>query len=95
MPEKDSAEKAVRDIRRKTRRKFSAEEAIWPHTGTTRSVAKYIKSLGARRVRFPPSEQLLTRAYACGPRIISVRAALGSRGPEPSRRRSANLPKLG
>jgi len=28
MPEKDSAEKAVRDIRRKTRRKFSAEEKI-------------------------------------------------------------------
>jgi transposase len=26
MPQKDSAEKAVRDIRRKTRRKFSAEE---------------------------------------------------------------------
>jgi len=28
MPQKDSAEKAVRDIRRKTRRKFSAEEKI-------------------------------------------------------------------
>jgi transposase len=28
MPPKDSAEKAVRDIRRKTRRKFSAEEKI-------------------------------------------------------------------
>jgi transposase len=28
VPEKDSAEKAVRDIRRKTRRKFSAEEKI-------------------------------------------------------------------
>jgi len=28
MPEKDSAEKAVREIRRKTRRKFSAEEKI-------------------------------------------------------------------
>jgi transposase len=28
MPEKGSAEKAVRDIRRKTRRKFSAEEKI-------------------------------------------------------------------
>jgi transposase len=28
MPEKNSAEKAVRDIRRKTRRKFSAEEKI-------------------------------------------------------------------
>ena len=26
MTQKDSAEKAVRDIRRKTRRKFSAEE---------------------------------------------------------------------
>ena len=28
MPQKDSAEKAIRDIRRKTRRKFSAEEKI-------------------------------------------------------------------
>ena len=28
MSQKDSAEKAVRDIRRKTRRKFSAEEKI-------------------------------------------------------------------
>jgi hypothetical protein len=28
MPQKDSAEKAARDIRRKTRRKFSAEEKI-------------------------------------------------------------------
>ena len=28
MPQKDSAENAVRDIRRKTRRKFSAEEKI-------------------------------------------------------------------
>ena len=28
MPQKDSAEKAVRDIRRKTRQKFSAEEKI-------------------------------------------------------------------
>jgi transposase len=28
MPQNDSAEKAVRDIRRKTRRKFSAEEKI-------------------------------------------------------------------
>jgi transposase-like protein len=28
MPQKDSAEKAVRDIRRKTGRKFSAEEKI-------------------------------------------------------------------
>jgi transposase len=28
MFQKDSAEKAVRDIRRKTRRKFSAEEKI-------------------------------------------------------------------
>ncbi len=28
MPQKDSAEKAVRDIRRKTRRKFSAEEKM-------------------------------------------------------------------
>jgi transposase len=28
MPQKESAEKAVRDIRRKTRRKFSAEEKI-------------------------------------------------------------------
>ncbi len=28
MPQKDSAEKAVRDIRRKTRRQFSAEEKI-------------------------------------------------------------------
>jgi hypothetical protein len=28
VPQKDSAEKAVRDIRRKTRRKFSAEEKI-------------------------------------------------------------------
>ena len=28
MTQKDSAEKAVRDIRRKTRRKFSAEEKI-------------------------------------------------------------------
>jgi transposase len=28
MPQKDSAEKAIRDIRRKTRRKFSAEENI-------------------------------------------------------------------
>ena len=28
MEKKDSAEKAVRDIRRKTRRKFSAEEKI-------------------------------------------------------------------
>ena len=28
MPQKDSAEKAVRDIRRKTRRKFAAEEKI-------------------------------------------------------------------
>jgi transposase-like protein len=28
MPEKDSAEKGVREIRRKTRRKFSAEEKI-------------------------------------------------------------------
>ena len=28
MPQKDSAEKAVRDVRRKTRRKFSAEEKI-------------------------------------------------------------------
>ncbi len=28
MPQKASAEKAVRDIRRKTRRKFSAEEKI-------------------------------------------------------------------
>jgi hypothetical protein len=28
MPQKDSAEKAVRDIHRKTRRKFSAEEKI-------------------------------------------------------------------
>ena len=28
MPQKDPAEKAVRDIRRKTRRKFSAEEKI-------------------------------------------------------------------
>jgi len=28
MPQKDSAEKAVRDIRRKTRRRFSAEEKI-------------------------------------------------------------------
>ena len=28
MPEKDSAEKAVREIRRKTRRKFFAEEKI-------------------------------------------------------------------
>jgi hypothetical protein len=28
MPQKDSAEKAVRDIRRKTHRKFSAEEKI-------------------------------------------------------------------
>ena len=28
MPEKDSAEKAIRDIRRKTRRKFSSEEKI-------------------------------------------------------------------
>ena len=28
MPQKDSAKKAVRDIRRKTRRKFSAEEKI-------------------------------------------------------------------
>ena len=28
MAQKDSAEKAVRDIRRKTRRKFSAEEKI-------------------------------------------------------------------
>jgi transposase len=28
MLQKDSAEKAVRDIRRKTRRKFSAEEKI-------------------------------------------------------------------
>jgi transposase len=28
MPQKDSAEKVVRDILRKTRRKFSAEEKI-------------------------------------------------------------------
>ena len=28
MEKKDSAEKAVRDIRRKTRRRFSAEEKI-------------------------------------------------------------------
>jgi transposase-like protein len=28
VPQKDSAEKAIRDIRRKTRRKFSAEEKI-------------------------------------------------------------------
>lgn len=28
MPRKDSAEKAVRDIRRETRRKFSTEEKI-------------------------------------------------------------------
>jgi hypothetical protein len=28
MPKKESAEKAVRDIRRKTRRRFSAEEKI-------------------------------------------------------------------
>ena len=28
MPQKDSADKAIRDIRRKTRRKFSAEEKI-------------------------------------------------------------------
>jgi hypothetical protein len=28
MPEKEPAEKAVRDIRRKTRRRFSAEEKI-------------------------------------------------------------------
>jgi transposase len=28
MTQKDSAERAVRDIRRKTRRKFSAEEKI-------------------------------------------------------------------
>jgi hypothetical protein len=31
MPQKDSAEKAVRDIRRKTRRKFSAEGALDRH----------------------------------------------------------------
>jgi transposase-like protein len=28
MPKKETAEKAVRDIRRKTRRRFSAEEKI-------------------------------------------------------------------
>ena len=32
MPQKDSAEKAVRDIRRKTRRKFSAEEKMQPRS---------------------------------------------------------------
>ncbi len=33
MQQKDSAEKDVRDIRRKTRRKFSAEEAIRKRSG--------------------------------------------------------------
>jgi len=37
MPQKDSAEKAVRDIHRKTRRKFSAEEKIRIVLGCLRS----------------------------------------------------------
>jgi hypothetical protein len=33
MPQKDSAEKAIRDIRRKARRKFSAEEKTASYSG--------------------------------------------------------------
>ena len=53
MEKKDSAEKAVREIRRKTRRRFSAEEKIRILIEglrfTTQRRAQYLGSTGASR----------------------------------------------
>ncbi len=62
MPQKDSAEKAVRDIRRKTRRKFSAEEKIW------------IVLEGLRGEILPRADCVLIAGYSAGPPETPPRA---------------------
>ena len=67
MPQKDSSEKAVRDIRRKTRRKFSAEEKI-------RIVLEGLRGEGSDLPQFVVPVPMLVQAAISH---LSAKAAIG------------------
>ncbi len=71
MPQKDSAEKAARDTRRKNRRKFSAEEEIRIVLEGLRG-EESIASLCRRGCSQPPRRLQLSHELVCSRDSIAV-----------------------